>query len=177
LVPENDLKAWGGQVALAVQGSQAYATITDDGHAARAASLRAKLQELAKTADKRREELKRPHLEAGRLVDDAWRPIITGARNAAGAIARAISAFETSKLDARINEPLPAQIRPGYGNAVPIKDVREIDQVTDWPALFAHYVNDGPAREYILKRAEREIANGGTPPGLTTKMVRRVGPK
>lgn len=57
---------------------KAGAAKTED-EANQAADVANKLGTLRNRADKAREEEKRPHLQAGRDVDDKWRPIVTGA--------------------------------------------------------------------------------------------------
>lgn len=86
------------QIEAAKIGAEAYAKITDDATAAKAQSLRARLNELARDADKRREELKRPHFEAGKAIDKEWQPLVKTAKEVAGGIGMAMSAWETEKL-------------------------------------------------------------------------------
>lgn len=58
-----------------------------------AANRRAKLLELAKTADKERDEKKRPHLEAGRKIDAEYKPVVETATAAANALRDALTAY------------------------------------------------------------------------------------
>lgn len=95
--PTDESEIIKGQIDAAMAGAARYAEITDDATAAQAQSLRARLNELSGTADKRREVLKRPHLEAGRAVDELWNPMVKAAKAAADAIARALGAHETRK--------------------------------------------------------------------------------
>ena len=88
------------QIENAKAGADAYAEIVDDETAARAQSLRARLNELSRAADKRRKDLKEPHLRAGKAVDEAWNPLVKDAKSAADAIARSLSAHETRKARA-----------------------------------------------------------------------------
>lgn len=74
-----------------------FATITDDTQQAAAQSLRARLLELSRDADKTREKLKAPHLEAGKAVDAKWQPLVKDAKGAADTISKAMSAWETEK--------------------------------------------------------------------------------
>jgi hypothetical protein len=181
LVEQSERGAISGQVELAAQGAAAYALVLDDGTAARAQSLRAKLLELARDADKKREAEKRPHLEAGRAVDGVWQPIIKAAQAASQTIARSLTAYETAKARKaeaeRQNEPLPTKIAGGYGRAAPIRVVDQIAKVTDWEALFLHFVGDPGAREYIKGLAARAVRDGHKVPGVETETIRQVGAK
>ncbi len=96
--PEDELTLLREQIEAAEAGAKQYATITDDVTAQRAQSLRARLLELGRTAEKRREAEKRPHFEAGKAVDIRWRPLFEAATAAANAIRKAISGWETAKL-------------------------------------------------------------------------------
>lgn len=58
-----------------------------------AANRRAKLLELAKSADKERDEKKRPHLEAGRKIDAEYKPLVETATGAANALRDALTVF------------------------------------------------------------------------------------
>lgn len=95
--PQDDADILAAQIAAASANAKAYETITDDTTAAKAQSARARLNELSRDADKRREALKRPHLEAGKAIDTRWNPLVKAAKAAADAIARALSAHETRK--------------------------------------------------------------------------------
>ncbi|TIP70334.1 MAG: hypothetical protein E5X53_28305 [Mesorhizobium sp.] len=86
------------QIEAAKKGASAYAKITDDATLTKAQSLRARLNELSGEADKKREALKRPHLEAGKEIDKAWQPLVKEAKSAADGIRAAMSAYETEKL-------------------------------------------------------------------------------
>jgi hypothetical protein len=95
--PQDEVEAISDQIDAAAANAAAYETIADDETAARAQSSRSRLLELGGQADKRREVLKRPHLEAGKAVDAAWQPLVQKAKGAADAIRRALGAYETRK--------------------------------------------------------------------------------
>ncbi|OAP40388.1 hypothetical protein AU381_00225 [Sinorhizobium glycinis] len=86
------------QIEAALAGMKAYAKIGDDATAAKALSLRNRLNELSREADKKRDELKRPHLEAGKAVDAKWQPLVKKAKAGADQVRDAIGAWETHKL-------------------------------------------------------------------------------
>lgn len=166
------------QIGLATGSAVLYDRIDDETTAMKAQSLRAKLLELAGTADKLRETEKRPFFEQTKLIDGAWMPLVKSAREAAGKIRNALSRYETLKAAeatmTRRNEPPPERIVSGYGRAASIRDVIVVDAVTDWPALFAHYAGDQRARDAILKLAEKDARDGVMLPGVTLKMEKDV---
>lgn len=88
------------QIESALRGVSAYANVEDDEAAAKAQSLRSRLLELHRDADKERDALKRPHLEAGSAVDAEWMPLVKSAKAGADAIKKALDAHETAKFKA-----------------------------------------------------------------------------
>jgi hypothetical protein len=86
------------QIESALKGKDAYAKITDDATAAKALSLRNRLNELSNQADKIREEAKAPHLAAGKAVDAKWQPLVKKAKAGADEVKASIGAWETEKL-------------------------------------------------------------------------------
>lgn len=86
------------QIESASAGASAYSKITDDATQAKAQTLRSRLLELSRLAENKREALKRPHIEAGREIDEKWQPLVRGAKAIADTVAKAMSAFETEKL-------------------------------------------------------------------------------
>ncbi|MFC3227374.1 hypothetical protein ACFOGJ_09045 [Marinibaculum pumilum] len=98
--PADDAAAIREQIDAAAAGVPKYATIADDEHAAAAQSLRARLNELSREADKLRTAEKAPHLEAGKAVDAKWQPIVKDAKAHADTLAKNLSAYETAKARA-----------------------------------------------------------------------------
>jgi hypothetical protein len=76
---------------------RAYREIEDDETAARAQSLRARLLELKKAIDTKREALKAPHLKAAREVDEIWMSPVKRAVGCANALRALIEGWETRK--------------------------------------------------------------------------------
>ena len=100
------------QIEAALAGMTAYETIADDATAAKALSLRNRLNELSRDADKIRTKEKEPHLEAGKAVDAKWQPLVKKAKAGADQVRDAIGAWETKKLQEqrkREREALEAQ--------------------------------------------------------------------
>lgn len=95
--PEDEAVILQEQIEAAAAGASAYSKIQDDETLAKAQSLRARLNELSRTADKSRETLKKPHMEAGKAIDAKWQPLVKMAKETADAIAKAMGAWETEK--------------------------------------------------------------------------------
>lgn len=98
--PEDEAEMLRDQIESARAGASDYAKVKSDEQAARAQSLRSRLLELSRTADKRREDLKKPFLDGGKAVDAKWQPLVRAAKETADDIAKAMSAWETAKARA-----------------------------------------------------------------------------
>lgn len=97
------------QIEAALKGIDAYAKIADDATASKAQSLRNRLNELSGDADKKRDELKRPHLEAGKAIDKQWMPLVKSAKEGANTVKASLDAWETEKLRRRREEERKAE--------------------------------------------------------------------
>jgi hypothetical protein len=95
--PTDDADIIAAQIAAASANAAEYAEIRDDETASKAQSVRSRLLELSREADKRREKLKAPHLEAGKTIDALWNPMVKAAKATADGIAKALGAHETRK--------------------------------------------------------------------------------
>lgn len=93
--PADELK---DQIEAALAGMKAYEKVGDDATAAKALSLRNRLNELSGQADKIRVKQKEPHLEAGKAVDAKWQPLVKSAKAGADKVRDAIGSWETEKL-------------------------------------------------------------------------------
>lgn len=102
--PTDPLELLREQITAAKAGADDYAKIAGDEQMMKAQGLRSRLLELSGEADKRRDELKRPHFEAGKAIDAAWQPLVKDAKAAADAIRSAMNAYETEKLRAEREE-------------------------------------------------------------------------
>lgn len=92
------------QIESSLKGVDAYAKITDDVKAAKAQSLRNRLNELSGDADKKREALTRPHLDANLIINKKWMPLVKSAKTGADTVKTAMEAWETEKLRVRREE-------------------------------------------------------------------------
>lgn len=88
------------QISAALAGMKAYEKVEDDATAAKALSLRNRLNELSNQADKVRSKLKEPFLEGGKAVDAKFQPLVKSAKAGADKVRDAIGAWETVKLQA-----------------------------------------------------------------------------
>lgn len=79
--PEDPVEAIKAELAGEIELAQEFLKkpITSQEDADKAATWAKRLSELESRADKTRETLKRPHLEAGKKVDAEWQPIVRGA--------------------------------------------------------------------------------------------------
>ena len=76
------------------------------------ANMRQKLLDLAKKADKERDEKKRPHLEAGRAIDAEYKPLVEQAMQAANTLRDELTKWmraEQAKLDAELTAKRKAE--------------------------------------------------------------------
>jgi hypothetical protein len=89
----SDIDLLRDQIEAAKQGAEVYETIDSNDMAGKAQSLRARMNELAGNVDKKREELKAPHLKAGKAIDAEWMPLVKEAKGVADWLAKAIGAF------------------------------------------------------------------------------------
>lgn len=98
--PQDEAEILKGQIDAATAGANDYENIDDDEVAAKAQSLRSRLLELSGSVDKKREDEKKPHLEAGKAIDAKWQPLVKAAKAAADRIRDALGAHETRKARA-----------------------------------------------------------------------------
>ena len=98
--PEDEAETIREQIEAASASVEKYTTIADDEHAAAAQSLRARLNELAGDAEKKRVAEKAPHLDASKAVDAKWQPIVKAGKAGAETIRKALGAYETKKARA-----------------------------------------------------------------------------
>ncbi len=191
------------QIEAALKGVLDYGDILTDETAAKAQSLRSRLLELSREADKTREALKRPHFEAGKAVDELYQPLVKSAKAGADAIAKELGAHETRK--ARIEadrlaaerkrlaeeqakhapigapepppEPAPSPvatpIRGAYGRAAAVKVVK-IATVVDQDAAYAHLKAQPELAALIAKLAQKAVDAGFSVPGVEITEERRV---
>lgn len=167
------------EIESAKQGAEAYATIENDEQAGKAQSLRARMNELAGKADKQREALKKPHLEAGKLVDAEWMPLVKEAKGVADMLRQFIAAFETMKLRERRRleaersredvAPPPItddKIKGNYGRAASVGTELVVTGISDQDALY-QFLRDHPDLKACLRDlGQRALRAGHQPPGI-----------
>jgi hypothetical protein len=165
------------QINTVLESVPNYATVNSDEEAAKAQSVRSRLNELAREADRLREEEKKPHLLASRKVDGIWMPLVKSAKDGANRIAAAIGKFETGKIPKVVYEPsapatlsnetpMPTQIRGGYGRAASVKERRVLQEVVSMDALWARYRTYEPVYALLRKLAQADLDDGLEVPGI-----------
>ena len=172
------------QINTVLASVKQYETITSDEDAAKAQSVRSRLNELAGEADKQREAEKKPHFEAGKKVDAVWMPLVKAAKNGANLIRAEIAKWETSKIPKVVYtvsapatlEPThePTQVRGGYGRSGSVKERRVLQEVYDWNALWAHYRTHEQVQERLRWLAQRDLDDGREVPGIKWAMEKVV---
>ena len=89
------------QIAAALEEVRAYGKIESDEQAGAAISLRNRLNELKNEANKLREKLVRPHLDAQQAINGRWNPMIKEAEAGGKKLVRLCEDWETAKLAER----------------------------------------------------------------------------
>lgn len=96
--PTDPVEILKGRIDAACTNAATYAEIGDDKMAASAQACRSLLLELGGEADKTREAEKKPHLDAGRIIDGKFMPLVKSAQKAADGIRAALRVHENRKL-------------------------------------------------------------------------------
>lgn len=95
--PEDAVADLQAKIETAEQDVLALNEIADDVAYGAAATLRDLLYQRAREAEKAREVEKKPHLEAGKVVDAKWQPIVKHAKALADKVNAVMSVFATKK--------------------------------------------------------------------------------
>ena len=186
---KSELELLTDEIESAKQGAEAYADIQTEAEASKAQSLRARMNELAGKADKIREELKKPHLEAGKAVDQQWMPLVKSAKAVADLLRKEIETFKTAqllelrrlelerqKLDVAVTPPelptIDATVKGSYGRAATVRARIVVTGIDDLHALVDHL--NGTQHDILTATltglAQKEIDRGiQTVPGVTTE--------
>lgn len=173
------------QIDNARAGANQYSKIESDDRASQAQSLRSRLLELGREADKHREAKVRPHLDETAAINKTWKPIIDAAKGAADQIKVALQDWEDHKRNlvrkaaeeaaaaARKAEaegtpappppaptpPPAAQIGGAYGRRASV-GVKNIIVVDDWALAFQAVKDDADVQALIQKKLQK-IADAG----------------
>jgi hypothetical protein len=188
----DDLDALADQIENAKIGAEVYSDIQSEEEAAKAQSLRSRMNELAGKADKIREAFKKPHLEAGKQIDQKWMPLVKEAKGVADQLRKYIESFKTAQLlqrrleerqreeaaraaireEAPVPPPLPpidTTIKGNYGRAATVGLELVVTAITDQDALY-QFVHDNPdLQACLLSLAQRAVKAGLTVPGVTVE--------
>jgi hypothetical protein len=171
-----------------------YREILDDDTAAQAQSLRARLMELRGKVDKKREELKQPHLKAAREVDEIYMAPVKKANAAANVLKGLVEMWETVKRRrareeaaaverarmeaeqanqplAPLNQPAPEpvpepkqQIRAGYGRAASVRERLVVVGISDFTAALREFGHSDEVAELMIRLAQGVVDRGGRVP-------------
>jgi hypothetical protein len=184
----DDLDALRDQIDSAKQGAEAYATIDSDDQAGKAQSLRARMNELAGTADKRREELKKPHFEAGKAIDKDWMPLVKDAKGVADLLRKAIETYQTLKLREQrrleaerqageevVPPPIVAdKVKGSYGRAASVTTELVVTAITDQDALYGSLREHPDLKACLLNLAQRGVRAGHNLPGIEVQEKAKI---
>lgn len=99
--PTDPLEVLRESIDTALKGVEDYSKVTSDESAAKGQSLRSRLLELSGDADKARDKLVRPHLDAEKAINKDYMPLVKGAKAGADVIREALKVFETAQDKAR----------------------------------------------------------------------------
>jgi len=185
----DDIETLADQIESAKQGAEAYRDIESEEQAAKAQSLRARLNELSGQADKKREAFKKPHLEAGKAIDQKWMPLVKEAKGIADQLRKYIETFKTAQLlqrrleerqredaarkageDAPAPPPLPpvdTTIKGSYGRAATVGTEQVVTAITDQDAVYQFFRNNPDLQACLFKLAQWGIRAQLAVPGIT----------
>lgn len=168
--PADEFEAMQREAEDAAAGAEGWlkaTTIASQREADLAANWLADLRKLSSKAEGQREAEKRPHLEAGRAVDQKFKPVTERLRAACDAIKSALTPWLASEAE-RKREAAAQQIAAGAdpanlntkvkaggarGKSVGLRTYK-LAKVNDWPALMAA-LQDNPE----LRALAQDIAN------------------
>lgn len=191
----SELESLQDMIDSALEGVSDYEQITSDATAAKAQSLRSRLLELSGDADKAREKLVRPHLDAQGAINADYMPLVKSAKSGADLIRAALKAHENRKdveAKARLLEeakkqaaeafkhaplgseppkpvathaPAAAPIKGSYGRAASVKVVKRV-VITDLQAVFTFFKEQPDVAEFFAKKVKKAVDAGFTIPGV-----------
>jgi hypothetical protein len=184
----DDIETLADQIESAKQGAEAYRDIESEEQAAKAQSLRARLNELSGQADKKREAYKKPHLEAGKAIDQKWMPLVKEAKGIADQLRKYIEVFKTAQLlqrrleerqreeaaqnAATVPPPLPpvdTTIKGSYGRAATVGTELVVTAITDQDAVYQFFRDNPDLQACLFKLAQWGIKAQLAVPGITTE--------
>jgi hypothetical protein len=187
----DDIDVLRDQIESAKQGAEAYRDIESEERASMAQSLRSRMNELAGKADKIREGLKKPHLEAGKAIDAEWMPLVKEAKGIADQLRKYIETFKTAQLMERrrlelerqraeaerlisreevmVPPPLPpadTTIKGSYGRAASVGTEMIVTKITDDNAVFQFFRSNPELTQFLQTLAQKAVRAGMTVPGV-----------
>ena len=165
--PDSEFESLKEQLASVKALAASIKTIASEHDNKMAQGYRARLLELGKQLDKRRDALKRPHLEAGRAVDNLWNPLVHDAEDSAGTLRNLMRAWETKKAREA------TQIRGAYGKAASVRSIRVVTEI-DYGVVFTYFKDNAEVQALLKKLAQKAVEADVEVPGVTVESARDV---
>jgi hypothetical protein len=160
--------------------------ITTQEQADKAATFAARFADIETRCEKAHNDEKKPHLEAGRVVDRKWKPLITKANGEKANVKDAIGAFlraeEAKRIEAAAKAPeavVAAPVKAGGMSArtVSLRTVETVE-ITDIKAAALHIASlENPPAEFVEvveKIASRLLKAGANVNGAKLNTERKA---
>lgn len=183
-------------IGLATQFLTSTPAIKTQAECDKAANLRTLMSQLKAKAEAAHKEEKAPHLEAGRLVDAKWKPIVASCEDTAKALRRVATAYLVEQDAARLAAETAArnaaaaveektgarvEVIPGpkvqaggqRGSRMGLKEVT-VYNVDDYDAVLAYVKDRADVREAVEKAARTLMKAGVAVPGMSTSKVKEA---
>ena len=182
--PADDHEALKAQAEEVIAGARAWLKkhkeISSQVEADTAANWAQRLANLAKEADRKRTEEKKPHLEAGRAVDTKWKPIIDGPKVLASQIKAALTRFMRAQKEAERRKAAEAlksgakvvNANPAAGGQEGRKVAlrrRKVAIIESYDKTLAHFAEHPDVKAVVQRLAQAAVRAGGAVPGVVVK--------
>jgi hypothetical protein len=135
-----------------------------------------RIGDLSNRADHEFEKEKRPHLEAGRAVDEKWRSLRADAKSLGAKLKKHVESFLIAEKRRVEEAATPQKIQAGRtGAKVSLRTETEYS-VSDLAAVAAHYVQleNVELSALLLKIAKQDIKAGRQIPGISIETKEKV---
>ena len=154
-------------------------------------NIRSELLKLEKRVESRRKELKQPHIDAGKAVDNIWTPIKDLASGAAARLRSLVQVWMIAEK-ARLEEVAKKEVAAGEATieeaakkataragttGAKRASLRTIKfaKIVDYKAALAHFSKNEKVQELVQKLANQAIKNGGSVPGVEVDTKEELG--
>jgi hypothetical protein len=167
------------ELAARIDAWLAGRTIESQTDAERAEALIGEVTKIGKAAEHAHKVEKAPHLEAGRRVDNRWKPVIDRAANAVRSLKAALTPFlrardaekraEAAKAIAAGADVARADVRAStsgiHGRKVSLRTKKRA-VVKDYPAALQFFAEHPEVKDLVQRLADKVAGVGGTVPGV-----------